>query len=110
MVSCIALVTILASLAVIVPVAIAQTGSQNASIPDCVRACDTLAIEASNCTAADQYCHCVRANVILDNIIPCVLAANSTCGANATDDLFRELLSSSTMSLHDLGPFTDKQR
>ena len=65
--------------------AIAQTGSQNASIPNCIRACDTQAIEASNCASEDQYCHCIRYTTILDNIVPCV-QHNSTC-VNKTADL-----------------------
>ncbi|KAL2030401.1 hypothetical protein VTO58DRAFT_107755 [Aureobasidium pullulans] len=65
--------------------ALAQTGPQNASIPNCVRACDTQAIKASNCTSEDQYCHCIRYTTILDSIVPCV-QHNSTC-LNATADL-----------------------
>lgn len=65
--------------------ALAQTGPQNASIPNCVRACDTQAIKASNCTSEDQYCHCIRYTTILDSIVPCV-QHNSTC-SNATADL-----------------------
>jgi hypothetical protein len=65
--------------------ALAQTGPQNASIPNCIRACDTQAIKASNCASEDQYCHCIRYTTILDNIVPCV-QHNSTC-ANGTADL-----------------------
>lgn len=65
--------------------AFAQIGSQNASIPNCIRACDAQAIRASNCASEDQYCHCVRYTTILDNIVPCV-QHNSTC-ANETADL-----------------------
>lgn len=71
-------------------IALAQTGSQNASIPNCVRACDTQAIKASNCTSEDQYCHCIRYTTILDNIVPCV-QHNSTC-VNKTADLLSKCL------------------
>jgi vesicle coat complex subunit len=65
--------------------ALAQTGPQNASIPNCIRACDTQAIKASYCASEDQYCHCLKYTTILDNIVPCV-QHNSTC-ANGTSDL-----------------------
>ena len=65
--------------------ALAQTGPQNASIPNCIRACDTQAIKASSCASEDQYCHCIRYTTILDNIVPCV-QHNSTC-TNGTADL-----------------------
>jgi hypothetical protein len=64
--------------------AFSQSGSQNASIPDCIRACDTQAIKASNCASEDQYCHCSRYATILDNIVPCV-RYNSSC-VNGTAD------------------------
>ncbi|KAF1346837.1 hypothetical protein BDV97DRAFT_227680 [Delphinella strobiligena] len=70
----------------------AQTGAQNSSIPDCIRACDTLAISAAKCGSMDQYCHCVNVDTIYEHIIPCVYP-NSTCGVNSTADIlvFEEL-------------------
>jgi len=131
--------------------AAAQTGPQNASIPACVRPCDTVAIQVSGCSSIgesprrdpncpfdtstridsatphlpsinpllhctffrfhllnfkainstnsfnlmylteiskpDQYCHCIRAPTILNSIVPCITAPNSTCGANSTADV-----------------------
>lgn len=69
---------------------VAQTGSQNSSIPSCIRGCDTLAIGAANCSSTDQYCHCVKVDTIYEYIIPCVYT-NSTCGVNGTADILGEL-------------------
>lgn len=66
--------------------AFAQTGSQNSSIPSCIRPCDTVAIAASNCTATDQYCHCLKAETILEELIPCVPASCGS-GDDGTADL-----------------------
>jgi hypothetical protein len=88
--------TIFLTMAFLTGLALSQSGSQNSSIPDCVRACDVQAIKASDCSSEDQFCHCLPFKIILSSIIPCIQQNSSR--VNGTADLLSKVAYFSTTS------------